>query len=442
MKKVIVGILTVLVVTINVNAQFLPQSTLEERAQMAKDDIGFDQIEGMGFSSEEIPSSYSLEKYCVVSNQKNASSCTGYAIAGAMNIMYNRLNNITRYSEQLVNRFDPHFIYCSLKDPDDLNCISGDGCDCGSYIKEALQLVMDYGCKKRALDPYLKCGISLTSSHHRKMNYMTEVYSIDGWINFVDWKEENGTDYYRVNIDDMKEAISYGFPLVTGIFTPENFTDLEKFYSPAKGATGPHAITIVGYNDDYNGGAFRVLNSYGNEWGDNGYFWITYKDLKSNLASSGVYLLYNDDLDYSSWTDPIKLDNFYRAELKSGRLWEGHMNEDYICDGTGILVGDDFSAVASYSNGVANGWWLYYGDDEDDFWGLLKFEDGEVVDKESFGFVNEEDNSFIINNTEGVNLKDENPDEETIDMLENLDDELAPTRNNFNFNKTNNYNKK
>ena len=85
---------------------------------------------------------------------------------------------------------------------------------------------------------------------------------------------------------------------------------------------------------------------------------------------------------------------------------------------------------------------MYYGDDEDDFWGLLKFEDGEVVDKESFGFVNEEDNSFIINNTEGVNLKDENPDEETIDMLENLDDELAPTRNNFNFNKTNNYNKK
>jgi hypothetical protein len=424
MKKTILLFSLITIVT-NVNAQFLPQSTLQERAQMAKDDFGSDQIESLGFSSEEIPSRYSLERYCVVSNQKDASSCTGYAVSGAMNIMYNQINDITRYSEQLVNRFDPHFLYCSLKDPDDLYCVTGNGCDCGSYIVEALQLVMDYGCKKMALDPYLKCGTSLTSSHHRQMSYMTESYSIDGWINFVDWKEEGGTDYYRVNIDDMKEAISYGFPLVTGIYTPDDFGDVQLAYTPPKGPTGPHAIVLVGYDDNYKGGSFRVLNSYGDEWGDNGFFWMTYEDLKSNLASSGVYLLYNDDLDYSSWTEPIRLDNFYRADLKSGRLWEGHMNEDYKCDGKGILVGDDFSAIASYNNGVPNGWWFYFGDKEDDFWGALKFEDGEVVEEESFGFVSEEENLFISNNTRGLDLTNEDPDDDTVDMLENIGDQSA-----------------
>jgi len=419
-----------ILITATVNAQFLPESSLQELAQMAKNDVGFDEIKGLGFSSNEIPSSYSLEKYCVVSKQEGA-SCTGFAVAGAMGIMYNQINDITRYSEQLVNRFDPHFLYCSLKDPDDMGCVSGDGCGCGSYIAEALELVVDYGCKKRALSPWLKCGTTLTSSHHRQMSYMTKPYSIDGFINFVDWKEENGTDYFRINLDEIKEAISYGFPLVTGIYTPDNFADVKLAYMPAKGPTGPHAIVIVGYDDNYKGGSFRVLNSYGDDWGDNGFFWITYKDFKSNLASSGVFMLYKEEMDFSSWTDPIRLDNFYRADLTDGDLWEGHMNKDYKCDGRGILVGDDFSAIASYNNGVANGWWFYFGDKEDAFWGRVLFEDGEVVESESFGFVSEEENLFISNNTKGLDLMNEAPDDDTVDMLENIGNQSATPKSKF-----------
>ena len=40
-----------------------------------------------------------------------------------------------------------------------------------------------------------------------------------------------------------------------------------------------HAVTIVGYNDSItdNGdvGAFKVVNSWGTSFGDNGYFWMT-----------------------------------------------------------------------------------------------------------------------------------------------------------------------
>lgn len=39
-----------------------------------------------------------------------------------------------------------------------------------------------------------------------------------------------------------------------------------------------HAMAIVGYDDDKGpNGAFRIVNSWGNNWGDNGFAWIDYK---------------------------------------------------------------------------------------------------------------------------------------------------------------------
>ena len=41
-----------------------------------------------------------------------------------------------------------------------------------------------------------------------------------------------------------------------------------------------HAVTIIGYQDDFKGdiGAFLILNSYGENWGEDGMTWILYKD--------------------------------------------------------------------------------------------------------------------------------------------------------------------
>lgn len=69
---------------------------------------------------------------------------------------------------------------------------------------------------------------------------------------------------------------------------------------PNSGAVN-HAVTIVGWNDNYakenfpeqsnvqNDGAWIVKNSYGNSWGDNGYFYLSYEDASiTNLVSNIV----------------------------------------------------------------------------------------------------------------------------------------------------------
>jgi hypothetical protein len=359
-----------------------------------------------------------------------------------MNIMYNYLNDITNVTEQLANRFDPEYIYCALKDDEDIACISGSGCDCGSYIYEGIDLVKEYGCKKLGLDPYLKCGTTLNKTILRKLAPITRHYSIDYAVSFVDWERKKGIDSYKIDIEGMKEAISYGLPLITGIFTPEEFSDLAMVYAPAKGETGPHAITIVGYDDNYLGGAFRVLNSYGRDWGDDGFFWLKYDDLKTNFASSGIFLLMKEDADFSSWTDEINTVDFYKGELTSGKYWEGPMNEDYNCQGTGILRGDDYSAIATYDEGIPNGWWVLWEDGQDGFWGLLLFEDGEVIEEEAFGFATE-NNQLIINNTKNINLSKQGPDIDFIDTIEKdaIDSGSKNNNSKFNYNKKNNYKK-
>lgn len=99
-----------------------------------------------------------------------------------------------------------------------------------------------------------------------------------------------------INTEDkniMKEMIlNYG---AVGISYYHNDiyykTDLENnifsYYNPVDTSTN-HAVAIVGFDDTYSienfkekpsrNGAWLVRNSWGNQWGDGGYFWISYED--------------------------------------------------------------------------------------------------------------------------------------------------------------------
>lgn len=93
-----------------------------------------------------------------------------------------------------------------------------------------------------------------------------------------------------------------------------------------------HAMTIVGYNDsiryDYNSdgqftnhldingdgivdmrdweiGGFKVANSYGDTWGDAGYFYMMYKLLAENVADGGIWNHQVDILDVKEEYEPL-----------------------------------------------------------------------------------------------------------------------------------------
>lgn len=49
---------------------------------------------------------------------------------------------------------------------------------------------------------------------------------------------------------------------------------------------GGHATCVIGYDDDI--GAFLVRNSWGKEWGDNGYSWLSYEQYSKILEAWAV----------------------------------------------------------------------------------------------------------------------------------------------------------
>lgn len=53
---------------------------------------------------------------------------------------------------------------------------------------------------------------------------------------------------------------------------------------------GGHAMCVIGYDDNLEGGAFQIMNSWGPEWGENGLGYVRYNDfMKFAKEAHGLY---------------------------------------------------------------------------------------------------------------------------------------------------------
>jgi len=106
-------------------------------------------------------------------------------------------------------------------------------------------------------------------------------------------KNHKSVKYKKINQREkqLKMALKMGFPIIFGISVFESLESLSVYNTgiipmPARDEKmmGGHAISIVGYND--NTKHFIIRNSWGKEWGDDGYGYIPYDYvLDDNLAS-------------------------------------------------------------------------------------------------------------------------------------------------------------
>jgi C1A family cysteine protease len=119
-------------------------------------------------------------------------------------------------------------------------------------------------------------------------------------------------------------------------YSSKNVIDSTSYYCDNLNSTVDHAITIVGWDDNYskdnftgsskpnNDGAYLILNSYSSNVFDNGYLWISYED--AWIESALVGITDSSVIDY----DNIYQNNWYGANVPITLMPNGKtINEAY-----------------------------------------------------------------------------------------------------------------
>ena len=333
----------------------------------------------LGFVSN-LPASYSFEEYVPAVLTQSGASCVGFASQYyALSTMYNIRLGIKDPSQKYSHAFDPYFVYSIVKSRD------GENCDEGSNFAEAFDILKKAGAKKMLFPPYLVCDSSWDKEKLSTTLPYTMPYSIDEWR------------YAKVNYEFLptaKNALYNDIPLIFGVGLTDSFNALSSDDSssissssglwepkPYEDRLGGHALTIVGYDDNKFGGAFRVVNSWGRNWGDNGYFWMKYSDFIDNVKAAFIMLI---DENIGNENPQINLDSYQRVDYTNNYSMEGQYNSGSY-NGYGIYHSDknNTSYVGNFIDGNMNGYFLMLNNE-----GLYEanIRDGEMFDFDKLGF--------------------------------------------------------
>ncbi len=284
----------------------------------------------LGFADDNIPSKYDLTKYVPnIGNQKNSGSCVAWSISYyASSIIYNRSYGITSSEGKWANRFDPWFLYNIL------SAQNYNKCEEGLRWDDAFNIAEKAGNKKFTLPPYdLHCSKPWTNEQFNNTINLTKQYSITK-VEFLD--PANYTTINKIKLEISK----YLYPVVIGISHYgeglNNISSTNGFFRPNPSENrGGHAMTIVGYDDYVNGGSFLIVNSWGHDWGKNGYMWMKYSDFRKY-----AHVAFSLFVSFSK-LDERESDIFKRINWDDGnQTYEGQIkrysNRNWIENGYGI----------------------------------------------------------------------------------------------------------
>ena len=210
--------------------------------------------------SFKLPASFTLEGPPIIS-QQSTSKCVAFSGAYYILSMYNGLastNNDVAMS--------PEFPYAQYKKTNnDNNCSDGaflfnEGGDKG--LAEILRTV---GTTTWNQTPFVNSKVCTINNSTQVTQAATN--KVDGYYR-LDKAEYN-------NINEIKTWLYGGYPLWFAVNVEDNWDKIGTgTWKHSSGKAEPHAMVIVGYDDAKK--ALKIANSWGTNWGENGYGWVDY----------------------------------------------------------------------------------------------------------------------------------------------------------------------
>ncbi|MDX2301960.1 MAG: DUF4384 domain-containing protein [Microscillaceae bacterium] len=220
---------------------------------------------------EALPKAYSLKKYCPKpQTQGMYATCVGWSSAyAARTIIDARQKNLTDTEEITKQAFSGAFVYRLIRLSEDSTC------QYGTFIHDALSIMQSRGVPKYTqFNPLCPSGTVINEDIAEK----AQSYKIKDFHRLF-----NSDDSDDLKIRVLKKSLSQGNPVVFAMLCPNSFYKAKDFWQPDESESpynryGGHAMCIVGYDDEKyaDEGAFEIMNSWGNQWGNQGFIWIKY----------------------------------------------------------------------------------------------------------------------------------------------------------------------
>lgn len=207
-----------------------------------------------------------LSKFSPIEDQRNLGSCTANAAAGIIEYM----EKVSKGVHIDVSRL---FIYKVTRK------LMGESGDTGAYLRDTLKAMRLFGALPEEYWPYITTTFDVEPTAYQ--------YAIAG--NF------KSLGYFRVDqqglsttqiLDSIKQRINKKLPMIFGFTCFSSLNSVKSdgiipFPTAGEKVLGGHAVALVGYDDDQK--LFKIRNSWGTSWGENGYGYLPYQYLTQGL---------------------------------------------------------------------------------------------------------------------------------------------------------------
>lgn len=215
------------------------------------------------FSSTELPIAVSLKSYCPKpGNQGSIGSCVGWATGyAALTIAKAVQENNTNTDNITSKARSARFIYDQIVDQ----------CPNGSVLNDAFNLVQTQGdCLFTEFDP--KTCKQIPGSDIKALASSFKIKD------FYKLFESSASSEQKIN--ETKNSLNAKKPVVIGMMVSETFNRVGpsgEWNPPSNDNNiGGHALCVIGFDDAKQ--RFEIINSWGTDWGNKGFFTISYSD--------------------------------------------------------------------------------------------------------------------------------------------------------------------
>lgn len=222
-------------------------------------------------ATEQLPTELSLEdKFDSVYDQSSLGSCSANAIGGVFQFDLRKQNLKDFMPSRLFIYYNERMIEGTVSE------------DSGAMIRDGIKSINSQGVCNETIWPYDISKFAVQPTF--------ECYQ--------DAEKNKSVLYQRVNQDlnDLKTTLNAGFPIVFGFLVFASFESEEVARTgivqmPVRGEQfmGGHAVVLAGYSDEKK--AFLVRNSWGINWGLNGYFYLPYDYVTDQTLASDFWVV-------------------------------------------------------------------------------------------------------------------------------------------------------